>query len=98
MTSRASSAQGPTDLLALARTVERSVPADIETARTCLRSLSDAIGVPRERQERADDLRSLIARIAHDLEGGHVLAVSGLERQLRYYLEQASVAMPIVLT
>jgi hypothetical protein len=109
MTSDASGTADPADLLALARTVEQCVPADIETARTCLRSLSDAIGAQQEQPENvvsqrtsmgpddADRLRSLIARIAHDLEGGHVLAVSGLERQLKHSLEQASVATTTLL-
>jgi hypothetical protein len=91
MTSDASCTADPTDLLELARTVERCVPNDVETARACLRALRDAIGVQRgEPEGDAARLRSLVARIAHDLDGGHVLAVSGLERQLKHSLEQAS--------
>ena len=90
------------DLLELARTVERSVPADLDGARQCLQSLSDAVRSRHERRRNissqgplsapshAERLRSLIARIAHDVDGGHVLAVSGLERQVRHYLEQGA--------
>jgi hypothetical protein len=86
------------DLLELARTVERCVPDDAERARECLRSLNDAIRgqheTPRNessqrpiaRADDADRLCSLIARITHDVAGGHVLAVSGLERQVKHYL------------
>ncbi|MDQ1429949.1 MAG: hypothetical protein QOF40_551 [Actinomycetota bacterium] len=109
MISNRSGAAGPADLLALARIVERSVPSDLETARTCLRSLNAAIGVQRQRQrmvsrrslegrDDADRLRALIARIAHDLESGHVLAVSGLERQVRHYAQQAFSTTPTLST
>jgi hypothetical protein len=86
------------DLLELARNVERCVPADVERARECLRSLNDAIRQRHEqpwnvssdaslaRADPAHRLSSLIVRIAHDLDGGHVLAISGLERQVRHYL------------
>jgi hypothetical protein len=92
------------DLLELARTVERCVPADVERARESLRSLNDAIrgqheqpwNIPSQRPlarpDQTERLCSLIARIAHDLDGGHVLAVCGLERQVKHYLEQASIA------
>jgi hypothetical protein len=79
------------DLVELARTVERSIPADVDRARECLCSLDDALSTPREdgplgSSSDAERLRSLIARIAHDLTGGRVLAVTGLERQVKYYL------------
>lgn len=85
------------ELLQLARSVERSVPADLGQARACLQQLNDALS----RQQRAevdpsipssyphDDerrLRSLIARIDHDLAGGRVLGVTGLEREIKRYL------------
>ena len=90
------------DLLELARTVEQCVPADVERAQASLRSLSDAVRVEHEQPRNAtarspldppndaERLRRLLARIMHDLAGGHVLAVNGLERQLKYYLEHSS--------
>jgi bacterioferritin (cytochrome b1) len=101
VTSNASGAPGTVDVLVLARTVERCVPADLETARACLRSLSEAIAVRLEQQEQpasVDRLRALVATILHDIEGGHVLAVSGLERQLRHYVEESSAARATVAT
>ncbi len=85
-------------LLELARTIEQCVPADVERARECLRSLDDAFSAPQEHRRmissdgrlgpsgNADRLRSLIARLEHDLAGGHVLGVNGLERQIKHYL------------
>ena len=80
------------DLLELARTVERSVPGDIDRAWECLRVLDDALSARRRdgplgSSSDAERLRSLIARIGHDLAGGHVLAVSGFARQVKYYLD-----------
>lgn len=90
------------DLLELSRTVERCVPADAETARECLQSLNDALCGQHQRSpdesiqrpvvhaDHAQRMCSLIARIAHDLDGGHVLAISGLERQMKHYLQEST--------
>jgi hypothetical protein len=84
------------DLLALARSVERCVPADLDGAQRGLELLGQAIRCDQDRGSQSagehvpaadsDRLQGLIARIARDVAGGHVLAVSGLERQVKRYL------------
>jgi len=89
------------DLLELAHSVEQCVPADIERAQECLRSLQAALSVHEHHARTrassgqldpssdAERLRALVARIAYDVAGGHVLGVNGLERQIRYYVEHS---------
>ena len=85
------------DLLQLARSVEHSVPADLDQARACLQQLNDALShqqpgeldssIPSSQPNDDESrLRSLIARITDDLAGGRVLGVTGLEREIKRYL------------
>jgi hypothetical protein len=84
-------------MLELARRCEGMSPVDVPGAQEHLNALRGAMDQV-ERWDaalgfaRADDsgarLRSLIARISDDVASGHVLAVRGLERQVRCYLQR----------
>ena len=87
------------EMLELARRIEGMSPLDVPRVQAHLRALQRAIGQadPRDIELEFSDtdhsasrLRSLVARISDDLAGGHVVAVSGLERQVRSYLRRRS--------
>jgi hypothetical protein len=97
----AGAAEGSVDavILDLARRIEGMTPVDVPTMREHLLSLQRAMDrVDRWGAELGDSdtnesgtrLRSLVARISDDVAGGHVVAISGLERQLRCYLQRRS--------
>ena len=97
-----SGARADIDLLELARTVEQCVPHNLERALDHLRMLSEAVDTRQQqardaqtawssvRERETDRLRSVLTQLARDLAGGHVLAVCGLERQVKRYLDQSS--------
>jgi hypothetical protein len=87
------------ELLELARRVEGMSPLDVPCAQAHLRALQRAIEQVDRRDielefSGADDsasrLRSLVARVSDDVAGGHVIAISGLERQVSCYLRRRS--------
>jgi hypothetical protein len=93
-------------MLELARRFEGMSPVDVPGAQEQLNSLQRAVDqVERWDAElgisRADDcgarLRSLVERIRDDVAGGHVVAVRGLERQVRCYLQRRAASERVPL-
>jgi hypothetical protein len=87
------------EMLDLARRIESMTPVDVLCAREHLLSLHRAMDeVDRwdaelghaGADEAASGLQSLVARISDDVAGGHVVAIRGLERQVRCYLQRRS--------
>jgi len=87
------------EILDLARRIEGMTPVDVPCVREHLHSLQRAMDqMDRWDAELGDSdanesgmrLRSLVARISDDVAGGHVVAISGLERQVRCYLQRRS--------
>ena len=87
------------EMLELARRIEGMNPLDVPCVQAHLRALKRAIEQVDRRDVElassgADDsasrLRSLVARVSDDIAGGHVVAVSGLERQVNSYLRRRS--------
>jgi hypothetical protein len=87
------------EMLELARRIEGMNPLDVPCVQAHLRALQRAIeqADPRDIElefsdtdDSASRLRSLVARISDDMAGGHVVAVTGLERQVSCYLRRRS--------
>ena len=87
------------EMLELARRIEGMNPQDVPCVQAHLRGTAarDRAGGPRDVElefsdtdDSASRLRSLVARISDDMAGGHVVAVSGLERQVSCYLRRRS--------
>ena len=87
------------EMLELARRIEGTNPQDVPCVQAHLRALQRAIEQAEARDielefsdtdDSASRLRSLVARISDDMAGGHVVAVSGLERQVSCYLRRRS--------
>jgi hypothetical protein len=85
------------EILDLARRIESMAPVDASCVREHLHSLQcamdrmdqwDAELGDSSTDELGTRLRSLVARISDDVAGGHVVAISGLERQVRCYLQR----------
>ena len=93
-------------MLELARRCEGMSPVDVPGAQEHLSELRLAMDQV-ERWDaalgfaRADDsgarLRSLVARISDDVASGHVVAVRGLERQVRCYLQRRAASERVPL-
>jgi hypothetical protein len=93
-------------MLELARRCEGMSPVDVARAQEHLAALRRAMDhVERWDAELgfsgADDagarLRSLVARISDDVASGHVVAVRGLERQVRCYLQRRAASERVPL-
>jgi hypothetical protein len=93
-------------MLELARRCEGMNPVEVATAQEHLAALRGAMDqVERWDAELgfsgADDagarLRSLVARISVDVASGHVVAVRGLERQVRCYLQRRAMSERVLL-
>ena len=88
-------------MLELARRIEGMRPVDVSCAEEHLMALHRVVEQA-QRQYAADGfsgaqdsgarLCSLVARISDDVAGGHVVAVGGLERQVRCYLRRRAEA------